>query len=416
MQSHRFYLVFVVAMLLSLTSCPGLEDSLLRGNGPVAAQVTAQAGSEAIYHPASVSTITVTQYSNLTDALAAVNNGQADVFGHRINASDCGLAGGYSNLKQQWAYDSLACMLVINSGISPLNDSHLRRAFAFAVDKLDIASTAMHGRVDPIDFAMPLSNEFSIEKNEGGLFYHTDLSLAENELAMAGMVDVDNDSVIEAPKGSEICFTLSYPLDIAGMNQTAAIVSANLLSAGINNTLVPIQYSVLQNGIEAHNLSFNLAIYHQVMDEYGFGWVATTFLNSKRQVVGENVANIDDSRLSQLAIEYGDNIVLGNAKTLGLNAVRAVRDLCPIVPLFAYRWLSVYNDERFQGWANDTYAGAFSAWNPITVTAKGGMPNEMRVAVLPSFFDRFFTSLNPLRARLVLDDTWISKSFSTPIC
>jgi hypothetical protein len=136
--------------------------------------------------------------------------------------------------------------------------------------------------------------------------------------------------------------------------------------------------------------------------------------NTNGQVAGENLANIDDAVLGGIAIEYADNIVFDNAQTIGLRAVRAVRDLCPIIPLFAYRWLSVYSDTRFQGWINDTDGGAFGAWNPITITARDGMPNEMRVAVLPSFFDRFFTSLNPFKAGMVLGSSWISKSLFNP--
>lgn len=416
MERPRFCRTVVVLTTILVLACsPLLGESMASVRQPVNRNVIAGNGdSQQIYHGGTVDRIAVTEYASLAEALAAINSGEADLFGQRINVSDYGAVGTYGNLELQWAYDTLACVLALNCYASPLNDSHLRRAIAFAVDKLHIASAAMLGDVDVVDFALPLCNEFSTEKNEGGLFYDANVTSATNELALAGMVDVDNDSMVEAPNGTEISFTLWYPSDVRGLNETAASISADLLSAGINNTLVQMPYTILQNRICVHDLSYNMALYDQDMDDYGFQWVASTFLNANRQVNGENIANIDDYRLNQIATDYNGNIILDEAGTIGLNAVRAVRDLCPIIPLFTYRWLSVYSEARFQGWVNDTNAGAFGAWNPVSVTARPGMQNELRVAVLPSFFDDFFSSLNPFRGGTILGEQWVSKHFFNP--
>jgi len=368
----------------------------------------AQAGSQEIYHGASIETITVTEYANMSDALAAVDSGQEDVLGHRINASHYSLVEDYTGLKKQWAHDTLTCMLTVNSLAYPLGDAHLRRAIAFAIDKLDVADLALDNKVDVIDFAMPLCNEFSIEATEGGLFYDSDIVNATKELALAGMLDVDNDSMVEAPNGNEVFFTLWYPMDKEGFNETASMISADLLSAGVNNTLVPMNYNLLQYEVSTHNTSYNLALYHQSLPKFGFGWVATTFSGSNRYVEGENIANINNAVLNELAIEYADSIYLDEAETIGTTALRTVRDMCPMIPLFAYRWLSVYSDSNLEGWLNETNDGAFSVWNPVSVIAKEGKPSQMRIAVLPDFFAGFFTSLNPFRAGVELSVDWVS--------
>jgi len=408
-------IVPVLTIVLALTISPVPNTLALDSRMPILdCTVSAQGESQTIYHGGTVQTITVSEYANLTEALAAVNDGEADVFGHRINASDYGTVASYANLKQQWAYDTSTYMLAINTRSYPLGDSHLRRAIAFAIDKTDIASVAMNGKVDAINYALPLCSEYSIEKSEDNLFYDSNLTNARNELAYAGMLDVDNDSMVESSNGSELFITIWYPIDIAGLNQTAAVISSNLLSAGINNTIVPMPFSILQNRIDAHNLSYSLALYHQDLPEYGFEWVGTTFLNTNWLLYGKNVANINDQTLNQLALNYTDNIVFDQTVALGMKAVRAVRDLCPIVPLFEYRWLSVYSEARFEGWANDTNAGAFSAWNPVSVTVRAGYPNEMRVAVLPAFFDHLFSSLNPFRGGVMIDQDWVSKYVFNP--
>ena len=407
-QQSRHALPIAVLLVIIMTSVSPTQTLIPTSICEVTIADPAQAGSQEIYHGGSIETISVTEYANLSDALAAVDSGQEDVLGHRINASDYALVDSHTSLKKQWAYDTLTCMLTVNTLAYPLSDVHLRRAIAFAIDKLKVASLALDNKVDSIDFAMPLCNEFSIEATEGGLFYESDIVNATKELALAGMLDVDNDSIVEAPNGNEAFFTLWYPYDREGFNETASMISADLLSAGINNTLVPMDYNLLQHEIATHNTSYNLALYHQSLPKFGFGWVATTFSGSNRYVEGENVANINSATLNDLATEYTGNIHFDETKDIGNTALRTVRNMCPVIPLFAYRWLSVYSDSNLEGWLNETNAGAFSVWNPVSVSAKTGKPNQMRVAVLSDFFAKFFTSLNPFRAGVELSLDWVS--------
>ncbi|MHA1905354.1 MAG: ABC transporter substrate-binding protein, partial [Candidatus Thorarchaeota archaeon] len=133
--------------------------------------ILSQSSEATIFHEGNVDSIRVAEYDNITEALEAVDAGQADVYGHRINASDYYLVDSYSNLNKQWAYEATTCLLAMNTEIYPLSNTHLRRAIAFAIDKINISTNAMEGIVDAVDFALPLFSEFSIEENQGGLFY-----------------------------------------------------------------------------------------------------------------------------------------------------------------------------------------------------------------------------------------------------
>ncbi len=357
--------------------------------------------------------IRITEYATLDAALTAIENGQADVFGQRLNASDYELLSGYPNAKAQWAYDNLAFMVTMNTQFYPLENEHLRKAIAFAINKTAIAEDAMNGTVDKLDFVLPLFNEYSVEDTLGGQYYDAEILQAQDELALAGMLDVDDDSVVEAPNGDEVIFPIWYPYDINGLNETATIISEGLFDVGINNTLVPMNFTNLQYQIANHNSTYAIALYQQELDQYGYEWVATTFATANRFVFGDNIANINHAQLNQLADEYKDAIYMETAESKGYQAMMLIHDISPVVPLFSYRWLSVYSEVNFVNWPNDTYAGAFGPWTPALVTPAGST-SELVVAVLPSYFDDFFNSLNPFFGGKVIGPDWVERYYFNP--
>jgi ABC-type transport system substrate-binding protein len=377
-------------------------------------QVISQNTTNQVFHPGLVDTIKVVEYNSLDEALTALNSGTADIFGHMIEATDYETLENYPNVELQWAYDTEVCMIAINALAYPLENQHVRRAIAFAINKTAIAEEAMNSTVDLVDFLLPLNNEFCIEYEEGGEFYNSNPIEATDELGRAGILDVDADGVVEAPNGSEFTLNILYPFDKAGLIETASILSANLFSIGLNNTLIPMAYDELQTEIANHSGTFDLALYHEEIPEFGLGEMATTFEVHNIDIYGKNIARINNEVLNELAIQYMQNVHLDKADEYGIEAIRAIKEICPIVPLFFYRWLSVYSEQRFDGWVNEVTGGSYSAWNPISVTANNPSENELVVAVLPSFFDTFFLSLNPFYAGLDVDHDWLVKNQFNP--
>lgn len=366
-----------------------------------------------VFHGGMVETIRIVEYATLVDAFDAIDSGDADIFGHRVNQSDYSTILGYGNIEEQWAYDNQAFLLAMNAKYYPLNNEHLRRAIAFAVNKTDIASNAMNGQVDELDFLLPLFNEYSIEEEEGGQFYDSDTVKGIAELALAGMLDVDEDGVVEGPDGSEVNIPIWYPYDVTGLNETANIISVNMLDIGINNTLFPLNFTNLQYEVANHNQTYGIALYLQELDQYGYEWVATAFHRTLQTTLGYNIANINLEMIDDLAEEYLDAIYISYAEEKGFQAMMTMYEKCPVIPLFSYRWLSVYSVANFGNWPEDSYAGAFSMWSPVMVTAVGSQ-TELVVAVLPTYFDNYFKSLNPFYGNNTINSAWLERYFFNP--
>jgi ABC-type transport system substrate-binding protein len=214
---------FVFILILLQTSCINTHYYSHETNIKIS-----QGDSHQVFHPGSVDTIRVVEYSTLHEALAAINSGSADIFGHMIETSNYQILENYPNLKLQWVYDTKLCMIAINTVSYPLENQHLRQAIAYAINKTNIAEEAMNGSVDIVDFLLPLDNEFCIESEEGGEFYNANPTEATKELGMVGFLDVDNDGVVESSNGSEFTLEIIYPFDILGLTETADILSKNL--------------------------------------------------------------------------------------------------------------------------------------------------------------------------------------------
>ncbi|TFG14643.1 hypothetical protein EU537_02960 [Candidatus Thorarchaeota archaeon] len=396
-----FVLFLAIAPLISL-HIPSVSDRFVQDASPRTAQDSIE-----IFHEGAVNEIRVVEYASFEDAISALETGEVDVFGHRLNRSHYEMLGSYSAIETQWAFDTSSYLLALNANHYPLANHHLRQAIAYSIDKTTIVQSAMNGTADEMDFLLPLCNEYSPEEAYGGVYYSNNLDEAFNSLAEAGMLDVDDDGIVEAPNGSEIVFDIWYPFDTPGMNETATILASNLLSIGLNTTLTALNSSTIQNEIASHNSTYSLALYQQDLPRYGFAWAATTFHSSNIDEFGENIANIDDPQLNNLAEDYLDAVTIETALDIGMEAMMTIRDLSPVIPLFANRWLSVFSQANFQGWVNDTREGSFGLWNAISVTAKDSSNRPLVVAVLPSFFNDFFQGPNPFAGNIPVDSSWL---------
>ncbi len=392
-----------------LKECP---CGIIRQTGPVVESVINS--SPRAYTQGVVDRIRIVEYPTLEAALAAVDTGEADIFGHPIQESDYALVDSYPHIMRQWAYDTRACVLAINTEVYPLNNVHLRRAMAYAIDKRNISNIAMNSLVDMADFPIPRTDIYSIEESEGGLFYLADPAMARAELGMGGMTDIDGDLMVEAPDGSELVLTVYYPPERRGMNETASMLSEHLRAAGINNTLVSIDFESLQEGIANHTLVYSLALYEMEFPLFDPSWGFKTFHSSRLETYGENPSNFVDSTMNAVILRHNANNRLEDAATKVAEGLRTVRDLCPIVPLFFYRWLSVYSEADFVDWPDERFGGIFSIWSPTVITPRVSGPSTLVVAVLPDFFDNFFVSLNPFRAGQKIDTDWLFRSQFNP--
>ncbi len=399
-------IVTLLSPVINETNTESLQDIETRF-------VTSENTEYPIYSIGTLEQIQVIEYSTMLDALQAINEGEADLFGHRIEAADYSILDGLTNVVKQWAHDRQQCWLSLNAKTYPLSSYHLRQAIAYAINKTAIADFSFNNQVDPVDLPIFLGDPLSVEREEGGHFYNSDVNAARWVLGQGDMLDVDDDGYVEAPNGSDFSLRLTYPADVQGMASAAGIIHSNLHSVGINCTIEPELNTIIQSGLGAHNLTYDMAITTVDFTMSNPQWGLTTFHSSRRNELGENMAQIADSEVNNAVFQYEDSFSLKTRQTAVMDGMRVIRDRCPVIPLFNYRWLSAYSTANFDNWPDDWNGGAFGVWTAATVTAKPDSDNTLRVAVLPKYFTEFFKTPNPLDSTDTLDHDWaVSEQFN----
>jgi len=253
----RVVLLFVAFLMVT----GSFYRPAMAGSDSPRRSLTALAEPQQVYAAGVIDRIEVVRYDTLDAALAAISTGQADLLGHRLLRANFSMVDSYPGVKKQWMHDTIAEILTVNCAKYPLNNYHLRRAIAYATDKVNITDSVMNGTVDVADFLLPLGSQYSPEATEGGLFYQSNIVAAQSELAQAGMLDVDEDGMVEAPNGSEIVFTIAAPADNAAILTAAQVIAENMRSAGLNTTVVTYPFTWLQEALNNHTIYYDLAIY-----------------------------------------------------------------------------------------------------------------------------------------------------------
>jgi len=122
----------------------------------------------------------------------------------------------------------------------------LRQAIAHAIDKEEIARTALKGWGTPIDD--PIHIGFGIWHNPNIKKYDFNLTLAAQMLHDAGFVDTDNDGIVNDPRdGKNVEFDILHPTQSYDpVRYTAGIMIANWLQQiGIGAHSAPTDFSTI---------------------------------------------------------------------------------------------------------------------------------------------------------------------------
>ncbi|MFX1369873.1 MAG: ABC transporter substrate-binding protein, partial [Promethearchaeota archaeon] len=96
----------------------------------------------------------------------------------------------------------------INCDSYPLNETALRRAFSFALNKESVCSDTFNGLASPLDSPLSLANPWSIEGDLPYNYYSAHVATGNALLTAAGFLDIDADGFREAPDGSDFQITV----------------------------------------------------------------------------------------------------------------------------------------------------------------------------------------------------------------
>ncbi|MFW9848476.1 MAG: ABC transporter substrate-binding protein [Candidatus Thorarchaeota archaeon] len=166
--------------------------------------------------------------------------------------------------------------LTINCGKYPLNETALRRAFAFALDKEAISNDVWDGQSVPLDSPIPRCNPYSIEGTIGFSYYQADAIEGNHLLDEAGFLIDPVTGFRNAPDGRSfhILIEVAQSSDIAiGVGEEAQRALERL---HINSTNTPVDFYEYLNRLYFHG-SFDIVFLGSSFPSFDVDWLAYEF-------------------------------------------------------------------------------------------------------------------------------------------
>ncbi len=323
--------------------------------------------------------------------------------------------------------------VAIDTAKYPFNITSFRRATALAVDKERISAEVRDGLSQPLDSVVPKMNPFSIERTAPYNYYEANVPLGNQLLDESGFLDVDNDTVREAPNGGEFDVEVSMTSGAFGSYEDAEEVRQILVSAlrdlHVNASSLGPCYEITP-WWRCCGLDYDMILMDASFANMDVDWLAYEFWSGYADEPYWNLprfrnASYDSWRNQLLHSTDYDEVYEAATEMQSILLYE-----CPVIVLCEPALLSVYRTDKFEGHINEPIDGVSGWWTDYKVRLKpshggpfGGMLRQSSSLDIDTF--NFMASssastmmvLNQLYDSLIIRDSegcdmnWLAESY-----
>jgi ABC-type transport system substrate-binding protein len=239
--------------------------------------------------------------------------------------------------------------ITINCRDAPLNESVLRRAFAFAFDKTAVTVEIMDGFSQEHDSIVPYPNGWCVE-DEFDWHYYTDQSAIGNAILNAsGLFPYDGGTGFRTYRGDPFNIVIEYASsspEIAG--GTAQIGVDALLRLGIDAETRAADFNEYISRLDSHG-EYDMVFYAQNFYSNDVDWLAYEYWSDYADVEYQNPSNFANTTYDS----WRDQLLYG---TTYEEVYEAAAEMQKILQYNVPR-LVVYENTYMQGYRNDQFTG-----------------------------------------------------------
>ncbi|MFW9977907.1 MAG: ABC transporter substrate-binding protein [Candidatus Thorarchaeota archaeon] len=266
--------------------------------------------------------------------------------------------------------------LCINTAKYPFNITAFRRAFAFALDKNQIAERVWDNFAEPLDSPVPKNNPLSCEGKLLDSYYEQDLQHADYLLDQAGFFDVDNDGFREAPNGIPFNVTIECPQSGGISIEVAPIAAQALLDIDINAHYEPTDFYDYLNRLYFHG-DYDVVFIGKSFNDFAVDWLAKDYCSDSADRSYLNFPNfrndLFDSWIEQLL--HGTSFEEVYEAAFKMQEIFVYES--PIIVCYQNKILHAHRVDIFDGHVNDALDGTPSWWTNQEVFSKSlGKPQR----------------------------------------
>ncbi|MHA1588881.1 MAG: ABC transporter substrate-binding protein, partial [Candidatus Thorarchaeota archaeon] len=259
--------------------------------------------------------------------------------------------------------------MTINTAKYPLNITALRRAMAFATDKVAISDDIWEGLADPQDGPLPAVNPWTIEGTLDYTYYEENIVLGNQLLDAAGFVIPEGETWRRAPDGSEFDINVECAISSDIAIQVGTKFAEALVSLHINGRSEPTAFDEYLTRLNNHGdydmcfLGWNFGSFEP--DVLGDEW-----WGENADVPFLNFANWRNDSYDA----WRDQLM----HSLDLDEIREASDAMQRIWIYECPWIIAYNNveigayrtDKFEGHQNDISGGVVGFWTNQKVRLK----------------------------------------------
>ncbi|MHA1929297.1 MAG: ABC transporter substrate-binding protein [Candidatus Thorarchaeota archaeon] len=259
--------------------------------------------------------------------------------------------------------------LIINTQKYPLNNTELRRALAFALDKEGISDTAWDGLSQPLDSPVPMVNPYTIEGQLPYTYYEANVALGNQLLDAAGFAIDGVTGFRTGPNGDpfDIVIECDQNANIAIESCQYAVDALDAMS--IDAVLILTDYYEFMNRLYYHG-EFDIIFQETDFDGFDVNWLAYEFWSEFIDEPFKNYAMFANATYDS----WRDQLLHATTYEEVYEAAIEMQEIliyqCPIIVCYENQLLSAYRTDRFEGHVNDVSDGVPSWWTNYKVHLK----------------------------------------------
>ncbi|TFG33295.1 hypothetical protein EU528_01155, partial [Candidatus Thorarchaeota archaeon] len=354
MKSRDAILVIFVAMLVCSINTGSLlvsADGTVTPEGPY------------------IDTLMFKVLSGIPEEVPALLNGEIDLIGEMVTTDYLDMLTTDPNI----AIDSVPRngygYFVINCDRYPLNETALRRAWAFALDKQRISDEVWNGYSSLQDSLVPRGNPFSIEEQLTYHYYDANPTEGNRLLDEAGFLDIDDDGYREAPDGSDFTVVLNTA-DISPISMGCGDIGTDaLLSLGIDVLHEPIPFNNYLQRVQ-YGRHYDAAFFGRNFLDLSVDWLAFEYWSEMAYDPTNNYPNFMNDTYDSWRDQLLHSADYSEVYEAAIEMQRILVYQCPQIVAYNNLQFSAYRTDRFEGHVLDSIDGIHGWWTNQKVHLK----------------------------------------------
>ena len=330
--------------------------------------------------------------------VAALQSGTIDMIGNTIDPSYESTLASDGNIEVNTASQNRYPWMLINCQRYPLNITAFRRALAFVLDKEYISSNVPGGLAIPLDSVVPAGNPVSIEPTLNTTYYSKSVSIGQQILAAAGFANIDADSYLEAPDGSNFGVTVETDSNSGVAPVIGAAFQQALQDLNINVTLdtdYHLDYISRLTIYRDYDIALMGRNYNDIgpnqLDNLDIRWLVDEFHSNNSDSTLFNTPGFENETYDAYCTQLLEAPTYSEMSMAATELQKILWYQCPVIVCCQYQSLYAHRNDQFEGYVIKPLTGPTNWWTALKAHPIGGTGGTLDWSL-----DQDVDSFNPI--------------------